>query len=90
MSEDAPVVLATEELIAEYISQTLADGPRRFALFGVAPDRSDAGLIGWGLAFEDEAVFCTTGNAVIRASSADSVHTLMRHHGDTRLAWLDT
>ena len=89
MSADPSVVTATEEHIAEYISQTLADGPRRFALFGVAPDRRDAGLIGWGLAFDDEAIFYTVGNAVIRAQSAESVHAMMRRKGDTRLAWLD-
>lgn len=89
MFEELPAVPATEERIADYITQTLAEGPRRFALFGVAPDRSDAGIIGWGLAFDDEAIFLTLGNAIIRAPSAESVHTMMRHRGDTRLAWLD-
>jgi len=76
-------------VIDAYITEILAHGPRRFAVFGIAADHTDAGLIGWGLDFDDEALFVTGGTGIIRAASADSVRRMLEHRGEVRLEWLD-
>lgn len=89
MFDESPMVKTAEEHIDAFIAETLAGGPRRFAVFGVAEDRSDAGLIGWGLDFEDEAIFVTGGTGIVHATSAESVRRMLARRGEVRLAWLD-
>lgn len=87
MLESSPAL--TDTVIEAYIADTLADEPRRFALFGLAADHSDVGLVGWGLDFGDSAIFLTNDSAVVRSASGDSVRRMFALRGEVRLEWLD-
>lgn len=77
------------KIIEEYVADVLADEPRRFALFGLAADHSDIGLVGWGLDFGDGAIFLTNDSVVVRSTSGDSVRRMFSLRGEVRLEWLD-
>lgn len=91
-----PVLAPIDEaVLAEYIEAMPTEfAPRRFAIFGVAPDRSDAGVLGWGLDFEGAAVFCYENGGEelsrqIHGSSAEQVRQLLARRGEVRLGWAD-
>lgn len=93
---DSVVVPIDDAVLAEYIDAMLTEfAPRRFAIFGVAPDRSDAGVLGWGLAFDEEAVFCCDAGEgdelprYFQCSSAEAVRELLAGRGEVRLGWAD-
>lgn len=86
----------TDAELTDYMDATLSEhAPRRFAVFGVAPDRGDAGVIGWGLAFADEALLWIGENEDGRPSyfqytSAESIRDLFARRGEVRLGWADS
>lgn len=75
-----------------YIDEVLAEEtPRRFALFGVTDDRKDAGLIGWGVAFDDAALLWIEGDhpTYIHCRSADTIRDRFDGGGEVVLRWAD-
>jgi len=68
--------------------------PRRFLLVGVAPDRGDAGVLGWGLSWDDRALIYLEAPDADRPSlylarSAESTRASLAMHHDVRLYWVD-
>lgn len=93
--EDAAVgkdydYIMREDDITFYTESVLKRGPRRFALIGLEDDRSNAGVVGWGLDFGDTALFLGFERTeLFRARSAEAVQRIISRAGHTRLAWLD-
>jgi len=79
----------TDEQMTAYVTDILANGPRRFALFGLMADHSDMGVVGWGLDFGDEAIFVTPGKDVMFSTSGETVRDRFALCGEVRLEWLD-
>lgn len=87
----------TDEMYDRYVSCLARDfAPRRFVLIGVAADRTDAGVLGWGIAWEDEALTYLTGPghdsrfSLFVSESAQSVRATLGIRHEVRLAWIDT
>lgn len=85
----------TDAELAGYTDAVLTErAPRRFAVFGVAPDRRDAGVIGWRLAFDDAALLWIQENddgrpSYFQYTSAESIRDLFARRGEVRLGWAD-
>jgi hypothetical protein len=95
---DTGTVLGTEhELMAELAELSSDHAPRRFSLCLVDREEDDAVVVGWGMAFADEAVAYLPGDVesgrrdtFMRVASAERArHRLARHDADVRLIWLD-
>lgn len=91
-----PQAPLTEGAFNEYLTFLRRNfAPSRFVLVGISPDRTDAGVLGWGMAWDDEALaYLTTPRgdrspAFYRSHSAQSIRTALAHGHDVRLAWID-
>jgi hypothetical protein len=76
-----------EELVARL---AVVEAPRMFAVYEVAPDRSDVVAFGWGLAFATRAFFVGCRDARPTYASLGSPAALLRLFGrrrDLRLHW---
>lgn len=77
-------------LMAELTEMSVESAPRRFALCEVWADVEDAGVVGWGMAFDDEALLYLPQSSVLgRLSSAHRALKMCARGGDRRLVWID-
>lgn len=85
----------TDDAYDAYVAFLHDFAPSRFLLIGIADDRTDAGVLGWGMAWEDEVVAyltrpADTGRPVhVQARSAESIRASVAHRHEVRLAWID-
>ncbi|MGA8112438.1 MAG: hypothetical protein WCA46_02110 [Actinocatenispora sp.] len=81
----------TEEEFARLLGRLAGwEVPRVFAVYEVAPDRSDVRAFGWGLAFETRAFFVGClgeKSAYMSLSSAAQVVTMFGRRRELRLLW---
>jgi hypothetical protein len=79
-----------KKLMAELTEMSVESAPRRFALCEVWADDEDAGVVGWGMAFDDEAMlYLPEARVVGKRSSAQRALRLCARTGDLRLVWID-
>jgi hypothetical protein len=84
-----------DELVAELAAMSAENAPRRFTLCVVAPDRDDAAVVCWGMAFDDEVVAYlpaddpSGGSCVLRLTSPGRVRRVFPRAADMRLVWID-
>lgn len=77
-------------LMAELTELSVEFAPRRFSLCEVWADDEDAGIVGWGMAFDDETLLYLPQNGMVgRLSSAQRALKAYTRGGDRRLVWID-
>lgn len=83
-------VLGDEKSLMSELTEMSAEfAPRRFALCEVWADEEDAGVVGWGMAFDDEAMlYLPESGLMARLSSAQRALRLTRS-ADRRVVWID-
>ena len=66
------------------------EAPRLFAVYEVAPDRSDVAAFGWGMSFATRAFFVRCGEerpAYVSMRSPETVRRLFGRRRDLRVCW---
>lgn len=82
--------IGEDEFMAELTEISVEFAPRRFALCGVRPNLEDAQVIGWGMAFDDEAMLYLPEDGTLgRLRSAQRAPRLYGRRGDLRVVWID-
>ena len=84
-----------ELLMNELAGLTTEFAPRRLALCTLTPERDDAAIIGWGMAFEDEVLvylpYQVTGTRSFAVfPSPESAVKRLSRRADLRLVWVDS
>ncbi|WP_344590655.1 hypothetical protein [Actinomadura vinacea] len=76
--------------MAELTEMSVEFAPRRFALCEVWAEDEDAGVVGWGMAFDDETLLYLPHTRVFgRSSSAQTALSRFTRGGGGRLVWID-
>jgi hypothetical protein len=86
-----------EEIMAELVEMSTEAAPRRFTVCVVHPDLTDAGVMGWGMAFADQlVVYLMPGDLLedrqsLRCMSREGRlwRELSRREG-VRIIWIDS
>jgi hypothetical protein len=90
-----PLFASEEELVAELAAMSAESAPRRFTLCVVAPERDDAVVVCWGMAFDDEVVAYLPADdppgrsCLLRLTSPHRVRRMFPRAADMRLVWID-
>ena len=92
---DGPLWESEDELVAELAALSAEYAPRRFTLCAVAPDRDDAAVVCWGMAFDDEVIAYLPADepsghsSLMRLTSPGRVRRVFPRAADMRLVWID-
>jgi hypothetical protein len=83
--------LTEDELVTELEELSAEFAPRRFTLCQVDGDWQDGQIIGWGLAWDEEAiVYLVQARVLMTAPSAERARQRMARKADVRLVWVDS
>jgi hypothetical protein len=91
LDEQGNVPRFTPEQCLAVLTEWAANYPSaRFVVVAMAPDGSDAEVLGWGLALPDR-VFAElpARNMTFQFSTADNLLWMLGHGMDARLIWVD-
>lgn len=94
MFELDPQAPMSEEEYDDFVTLLGDWAPHRFVLIGVADDRTDAGVLAWGLAWDDQAIAYSVDEhdrrSDFRGRSAEAIRAVVGRRHEVRLAWIDS